>query len=68
LGELIRLDAYREPWITKRRLAEELGVTTRYLEYRMSEGMPSRMLAGRRQYRRSVVESWLRDNGHLREG
>lgn len=68
LGEVLYLSDYREPWVSKKQLAQELNVTTRYLEYRQSEGMPSRLMAGRRQYRRSVVEGWLREHGHLKEG
>lgn len=64
MGEVIQFR--RDPWLTKRELARQLGCSVRYLEYRLSEGMPSRLFAGRRQMRQSAVESWLTANGHLR--
>ncbi len=68
MGDLVFLDTFREPWLSKKQMAKELGVTTRYLEYRMAEGLPSRLMGRRRLFRRSVVEGWLRDNGHLDDG
>jgi hypothetical protein len=33
-----------EPWLTKRELSSILGFGTRWIEYRVSEGMPSRKI------------------------
>lgn len=49
----------REPWLSKRQVAAHFGRTTRWIELRMREGLPSRMIGGRRGYRLSEVEAWL---------
>jgi hypothetical protein len=66
LGEVIPLR--RDPWLSKRQLASEWGCSVRYVEARLSDGMPSRLVAGKRQFQRSVVEAWMRENGHLEDG
>jgi predicted DNA-binding transcriptional regulator AlpA len=48
-----------EPWISKRALAQHYGRSTRWIELRMREGLPSRMLGGRRAFRLSEVEAWM---------
>lgn len=48
-----------EPWISKRALAGHYGRSTRWIELRMREGLPSRMLGGRRAFRLSEVEAWM---------
>ena len=50
-----------EPWVTKKQLARHLGVSTRWIELRQREGLPSELLAGRRRYRISHVEAWLKE-------
>ncbi len=55
-----------ERWLDKRALADHLGCGVRWIEDRLSEGMPSAMIAGRRKFRASEVEEWLERNGHLR--
>jgi hypothetical protein len=54
-------------WISKRELARELGVSVRWIEYRMREGLPHREIAGRVVFRVSSVEAWLRARGLLKE-
>lgn len=58
----------RERPLTKRELAEELRCSVRFIEYRLKDGLPSEMFAGRRQFLLSEVEPWLRRNGHMRSG
>lgn len=65
MGELIFLPG--DPWIGKAQFARHLGMSTRWVEQRMREGMPSRMLAGRRQFKVSACEDWLRERGILVE-
>jgi hypothetical protein len=56
---------YLEPWLGKNGLAEYLGCSERWIEYRMSEGMPHAMIAGRIKFRPSECERWLEQQGHL---
>jgi hypothetical protein len=56
MGEVIQ---FPEPWLTKRQLADHYGFSTRWIELRMQEGMPSRMIGGRRRFRLSETENWL---------
>lgn len=48
-----------EPWLSKRQLATHLGFSVRWVEYRVRDGMPHKMLGGRLRFQRSSVESWL---------
>jgi hypothetical protein len=48
-----------EPWVTKRQLAVHLGFSTRWVELRLREGMPSRLMGGCRRFRLSEVEDWV---------
>ncbi len=52
-----------EPWVSKRVLARHLGFSTRWVELRHREGLPSQLVGGRRRYRISEVEAWLREAG-----
>jgi hypothetical protein len=56
-----------EPWLPLKDLARQLGCSTRWLEYRLGEGLPSAVIAGRRKFRQSEVERWLEAHGHLRK-
>lgn len=56
-----------ELWQTKSQTAEILGVSVRWLELRINEGMPHREIAGKRVLRIPEVEGWLRKRGLLRE-
>lgn len=49
-----------EPWMTKQQLAEHLQFSTRWIEQRVREGMPSEMWAGQRRFRATAAEDWLR--------
>lgn len=48
-----------EPWLNKRQVAAHYGRSTRWIELRVREGLPSRMLGGRRAFRLSEVDEWL---------
>ncbi len=50
-----------EPEVSKRQLADRLGYTTRWVELRVREGMPSRMVGAQRRFRASDVEHWLKE-------
>lgn len=56
-----------EPWLDKKALAEYLGCSVRWIEYRRAEGMPHAMIAGRVKFKVSAVEPWLADHGYLRD-
>jgi hypothetical protein len=58
-GRLIAFPAAAEPWLTKKQIAGHHGRSTRWIELRMKEGLPSRMLGGRRGFRLSAVETWM---------
>jgi hypothetical protein len=60
-------------WLSKKELAEVEGVSVRWIEQRVAETkdsadpFPHRELAGKLQFNRSLVESWLVKHGYLRE-
>lgn len=50
----------REPELGYEALATELGLSVRFLRYRVSEGMPAHMhYSGRRTFLLSEVRPWL---------
>jgi predicted DNA-binding transcriptional regulator AlpA len=51
--------AVHEPWLSKRQIADYLGRSTRWVELRVREGLPSKMIGGRRGFRLSEVEAWI---------
>jgi len=48
-----------EPEMSKRQLAQWLGFSTRWVELRVREGMPSRIQGNQRRFRLSECEAWL---------
>lgn len=56
---VLRITPRSEPWLNKRQLAAHLGFSTRWVELRVGEGMPSKLWGNRRRFRVSEVESWL---------
>jgi hypothetical protein len=54
-----RRTAKTEPWLSKRQIAAHYGRSTRWIELRVREGLPSRMIGGRRAFRLSEVEGWM---------
>jgi predicted DNA-binding transcriptional regulator AlpA len=45
--------------MSKRQLAQWLGFSTRWVELRVREGMPSRIQGNQRRFRLSECEAWL---------
>ncbi len=56
----------RECRLTKREYAEHLRVSVRWLEYRLAEGLPSEIIAGRHKFCPSVADQWLTREGFIR--
>jgi len=48
-----------EPWLSKRQIAAHFGFSTRWVEVRVREGMPSEMFGGQRRFLASQCEEWL---------
>ena len=48
-----------EPELSKRQVAQHFGFSTRWVELRVREGMPSRMRGNRRRFLLSECEAWL---------
>jgi hypothetical protein len=55
-----------EPWQTKQTLASHLHVSVRWIEYRLVEGLPHHVIAGKPRFKISKVEDWLGAHGHMR--
>jgi hypothetical protein len=53
---------HNEPLLTKKQLALHFGFSTRWVELRVREGMPSRLIGNRRRFRLSEVHSWLQEH------
>jgi hypothetical protein len=45
--------------VTKRGLAEQLGISERWIEYRLKEGMPCLRLGRCVRFRPALVVAWL---------
>jgi hypothetical protein len=54
-------------WIPKKELARRLGVSVRWVDYRIAEGLPRREIGGRVVFRLPTVERWLRTHGLLKD-
>jgi hypothetical protein len=52
-------------WRDKHGLAEHFSCGIRWIEARMSEGMPHTYIAGRAKFKVAKVESWLDDHGFI---
>lgn len=55
----------REPWFGKKTLAQYYGCSVRWIDERVREGMPCCMIAGKRKFRLSQIEPWLRERGYI---
>lgn len=62
-GDIVVLPSARqhEPWVTKAQVAAHFGRSTRWVEMMARKGLPSRMIGGRRAYRLSEVDAWIRE-------
>jgi len=65
MGRVLRLPLRpgAEPWVSKRQVAGYFGYSTRWVELRVREGMPSQMIGGHRKFRLSECEVWLMEKG-----
>jgi hypothetical protein len=52
--------------MTKVEYAEHLRCSVRWIEYKIREGLPSELIAGRRKFRPSIADEWLRREGYIR--
>lgn len=62
MGMSTQLSLAAEHLVTKRQIADHLGRSTRWVELRVREGMPSEAPTARypqRRFRLSEVEAWL---------
>lgn len=57
--------AQLEPFVSLSQFAEVLGCSERWLKYRVAEGMPSAIIAGRRKVQSSQAMRWLEKEGHV---
>jgi hypothetical protein len=48
-----------EPWLTKKQVAIHYGYSTRWVELRVREGLPSHFRGGQRRFLLSEVEAWF---------
>lgn len=48
-----------EAYLSKTQIAQHYGFTRRWVELRMKEGLPSRMIGSRRRYLLTEVDAWL---------
>lgn len=64
-GRLIRMPLRpgSEPWLSKRQIAAHFGFSTRWVELRVRDGMPSQMIGGHRRFRVSECETWVLEKG-----
>jgi hypothetical protein len=61
MGDVVRFPRRPgpEPWVSKRQVAAHFGFSTRWVEMRVREGMPSQVIGGRRRFLVSECEAWL---------
>jgi hypothetical protein len=57
--------AHLERRLTKAEYAEYLVCSVRWVEYRLAEGLPSELIAGRRKFLPSKADEWLRREGYI---
>lgn len=55
-----------EGYISKQALADHYEMSTRWVEQRMSEGLPHGHMDGRARFVLSDADEWLREHGHLK--
>jgi len=50
-----------EPWLTTQQLADHLGFSTKWVQRKVKDGMPSERFGSRLRFKATVVEAWLID-------
>jgi predicted DNA-binding transcriptional regulator AlpA len=48
-----------EPWLSKKQVAVHYGFSTRWVELRVRDGMPSHLRGGQRRFLLSEIEAWF---------
>ena len=56
-----------EPLVDVKALAAHLGMSPRWIEYRIKDGMPTKFIGTRRRFRASECEDWLVKEGFIQE-
>lgn len=54
-----------EPWVSLADLAKHCGCSVRFLKYRVSEGMPSAIVCGKRKVQMRTAIDWLERENHI---
>lgn len=57
--------AIAEPWLGKKGIAAHFDASVRWIEERMTEGLPHAHIAGRAKFKVSEAEPWLASHGHI---
>jgi hypothetical protein len=65
--DLERLATLQERWLDKHGIAEHFACGIRWIEERMTEGMPHTYIAGRAKFKVSLVEPWLDAHGFIED-
>jgi hypothetical protein len=52
-------------WLTPKQLAGHLAMSPRWVAYRVREGMPHVLIAGKPRFKAAEVDQWLEETGHL---
>jgi len=60
------VDPLPPPRLDKAALAKQLGMSVRWVEQKMTAGLPHEHIDGRARFDLAASEQWLRDNGHLK--
>lgn len=55
-----------EAWLSKQQIAQHLGFSTRWVEYRVTEGMPCMVMGGVLRFRVTEVHAWLQGRAEPR--
>jgi hypothetical protein len=55
-----------EPYLSKQSLARHYAMSVRWVEQRMTDGLPHEHMDGRARFHLSETDPWLRSNGHLK--
>jgi hypothetical protein len=55
-----------ENYRDKTGIAEHFGMSVRWVEHRMQDGMPHSHVDGRARFRLSEVDRWMREGGRLK--
>lgn len=54
-----------EPWVSLSEFAKHCDCSVRFLKYRVAEGMPSAIIAGKRKVQMRPALDWLEREDHI---